>query len=95
MEFIADHPLCILQALTALVAFAAGFSTYHLGLRRSGRRDHSGTGGQHGLLSQPSARRVPRSDRPRQTPVAPRGLFGDAAGTRPSRATLPDCALVA
>jgi hypothetical protein len=95
MEFIADHPLCILQALTALVAFAAGFSTYHLGLRRSRRRDHSGTGGQHGLLNQPSARRAPPSDRRRQAPAAPRGLLGDAAGVRRSGAALPDCALVA
>ena len=95
MEFIADNPLSVLQALTALVSFAAGFTTYHFGLRRSGQRDHSGTGGQHGLVDQRRTSPAPRSSRPQRLPSAPRGLVGEAARSCSSRAPARGYALVA
>ncbi len=50
MEFMVDHPLCLLQGLTALVAFAAGLLSYHFGWRRAARHDRSGRGGASGSV---------------------------------------------
>ncbi len=58
MEFVAQHPLGVLHCLTALVALAAGFSTYFLGWRRVRHSGRSGSGGRHGPLA--PARRQPR-----------------------------------
>ena len=45
MEFMVEHPLCVLQGLTALVSFAAGLLSYHFGWRRLARSRRPGSGG--------------------------------------------------
>ena len=91
MEFVAEHPLGVLQLLTALVSFAAGFTTYHFGWRRAQRSNQSGSGGQHGLLTKLRRHLRPRGHRPMQFPHFIEALVANEDAWRgDGPETLPD-----